>query len=161
MKPEQITIHYLKYEKIENLNSRQIQVLNAAQEIANYAYAPFSLFKVGAALLLEDQSIITGCNQENASFPCGICAERVALYTYGSSKSKVPIKKIAISAKALNTEPVAPCGLCRQVLSEFEEINNAPIEIILGHSDSTIYVFPSANSLLPFHFQAGLLKTNL
>lgn len=161
MTQEQIIISYAMYDKLGDLSSQQIQILTAASAFSRNAYAPYSLFQVGAALLLEDLTIITGCNQENASYPCGICAERVALFTYGTSKADVRILKIAISTKELNSGPVAPCGLCRQVLSEFEDKNKAPIEIILGHFESKIYIFPTAKSLLPFHFHSGFLKPSL
>ena len=127
---------------------------------ANKAYAPYSNFRVGAALVLENNKIITGNNQENTSFPCGICAERVSLFSAKSNYPKLLIKKIAITAISKDFEmknPVGPCGLCRQVLLEYEEKQNSDIEILLFDKKKMIKLV-RAKDLLPFYFQENKLK---
>ena len=153
----------LKYQEITDFslvtNSEKL-LIKKAIEIASKAYAPYSNFNVGAALILDNEKIITGNNQENVSFPCGICAERVALFTARSNFPKALIKKIAITAtpKDFNlTDPVGPCGLCRQVLVEYEEKQENDIEILLFDTKKIIKI-ARAKDLLPFHFQEKNLK---
>jgi len=140
---------------VEQLDEVQMQVVNAAVEAINNSYSPYSKFAVGAALLLDDGQIITGSNQENMAYPSGLCAERVALFTYGSKKIDHKILKLAVFAKHHNTERLAigaPCGACRQVMLEYELNQQNPYEVIFFHNNEYI-IAPSANSLLPFHFQ--------
>lgn len=157
----QHTIFYEEFPDSSFLNDAQQQLLKEAQEECQYAYAPYSNYKVGAALLLENQQVIKGTNQENASYPCGICAERTALFSYGQGKNRNAILKIAISVSTENiilNYPPSPCGLCRQVLVEFEENNQRAIEIILGQPGRKCLVLYSAKDLLPFHFGSSNLK---
>ena len=124
------------------------------------AYAPYSNFHVGATLLLENKLFISGSNQENASFPCGICAERTALFTAKSNYPNLKIIKIAITTKSRDfnsTNPVAPCGLCRQVLLEYEIKQKSDIEIYLFNKEKVIK-FNKAKDLLPFYFTEERLK---
>ena len=119
------------------------------------AYAPYSNFRVGAAALLENGTIVTGSNQENASFPAGICAERVTLSAASSMHPNVPILAIAVSTKAnhgILPEPVAPCGICRQTLLEYEQRFHRNIEIILQGEAGKILWIPSVKELLPLYF---------
>ncbi len=143
------------------LNPQQKSLLDAALSAAYQAYAPYSLFYVGAALLLENGQILKGANQENASYPCGICAERALLYHYGNLQPKIKILKMAISVsnnQLYKESPVAPCGLCRQVISEFEQNNGSPIELILGHPKHACIVIAKCNNLLPFVFNSEYLS---
>jgi len=155
------TIAYRQVTDPSVLNDDQQLVIREALLACGSAYAPYSDFPVGAALLLEDQSVLKGSNQENASYPCGICAERNVLFHYGSSSNEVKIKKIAIAVAkpSLQTKlPAAPCGLCRQVMAEYEYLNQKPIEVILAHQDSAFLIFESCQSLLPFWFSPSFLS---
>ena len=117
------------------LPAKVTELLQVAREAAGRAYAPYSHFKVGAAILLKNGQIIAGNNQENAVYPSGMCAERVTLYYAASQFPDTPIEKIAITAiggeKAVN-EPVPPCGSCRQALLEYEIKFGEPIEVIMA-----------------------------
>ncbi len=142
------------------LSSEELELLNKAEEILKKAYAPYSKFDVGASVLLEDGSYVCGNNQENASFPCGICAERVALFATKANNPQLKIKKIAITTKSeqFNTEnPIAPCGMCRQVLLECEEQQKEPLEVLL-FNETKILKFKQAKDLLPLHFSGDRLK---
>lgn len=147
----------------EELDAQCQQLVNVAKEATRSAYAPFSKFRVGAAILMENGEIVTGSNQENAAFPAGICAERAACFYASSHFPDVPMKKIAIAAwtisghkpgtpfeECFQRRPVSPCGVCRQALMEYERLYG-PIEVILYGSDE-IYILPSVASLLPLSF---------
>ena len=131
-----------------------------ALDACEAAYAPYSHFYVGASLLLENKLFVTGSNQENASFPCGICAERIAIFAAKSNYPNLKIIKIAITTKSKhfnNTNPVAPCGLCRQVLLEYEIKQKSDIEIYLFNEKKVIKI-NKAKDLLPFYFSEDRLK---
>ncbi|HKJ06343.1 MAG TPA: cytidine deaminase, partial [Flavobacteriaceae bacterium] len=120
------------FDAIDELPQAAQKVMNEAIKAKETAYAPYSKFKVGAALLLENGKIITGNNQENAAYPSGMCAERVAVWKAASTYPNVKIKMLAISASSATqqlTEPVAPCGACRQTLSEYEIVQKNNIEV--------------------------------
>src|SRR4051812_32439612 len=119
------------------------------------AYAPYSQFYVGAAAKMHSGDIITGSNQENASFPVGICAERVLLSAVSSRFPNQPIQSIAISyrgEKATSDHPIAPCGMCRQSIQEYELRMKQPIRLILAGETGKVYVIPQISYLLPFSF---------
>lgn len=142
------------------LSIEELELLNRAEEILKIAYAPYSKFNVGATLLLEDGTYVSGNNQENASFPCGICAERVALFTTKANNPNIKIRKIAVTTKSLDftTEiPIAPCGMCRQVLLEYEEQQKEPIQVFL-FNEKKILKFHKAKDLLPLYFSEKRLK---
>lgn len=153
----------ISFEEIHNrLNlSREVVVLfNKAEQALENAYAPYSKFKVGSSLLLENGSYVIGNNQENASFPNGICSERVALFSAKANNPELTIKKIAITCSTddfMINEPIAPCGMCRQVLLEYEEEQGNPIEVWL-FTKSKIFKFNQAKDLLPLYFNEGRLK---
>ena len=134
--------------------SEDQKLIHAANQATGSAYAPYSGFKVGAAVLLDDGQIITGTNQENAAYPSGLCAERVALFTAASHYPEKTILKIAVAAKnkSGNSTAVTPCGSCRQVMLEYEGKQNQAIKILLMGPDETIALFDSANALLPLGF---------
>lgn len=124
------------------------------------AYAPYSNFFVGAAALMEDGTVHHGCNQENASYPLCICGERVALYNSHVNAQGKKVKTLAIIAKNPNkklNQPVSPCGACRQVIAEFEQKQNAPIEIYLQGESDEVYYFESTEKLLPYQFSSKVL----
>jgi cytidine deaminase len=136
-------------------------LLNAAIEATQTAYAPYSNFKVGAAALLSTGQIVIGSNQESASFPVGICAERTLLNSVGSQYPAATILTMAISYDPLNkpsVEPISPCGMCRQSLLDYENRYQSPIKIILAGKTGQVMVIPSASYLLPFGFDGSILK---
>jgi cytidine deaminase len=138
----------------EELDKSQQKVVEAAIKSIETSYSPYSKFAVGAALLLDDGTIITGSNQENMAYPSGLCAERVALFTYGSKNISNKILKLAVLAKYHHAEALAlgaPCGACRQVMLEYELKQEIPFEVIFFHDNSYV-ISSSAKALLPFHF---------
>jgi len=153
MKQRAYTIRIAEYDRLEDLPARSNLVV-LAKEAAGKAYAPYSNYKVGAAVLLENGEIFTGNNQENAAYPSGLCAERVAIFYAGAQHPEVPVVSIAIAAfteGAFQAEPVPPCGACRQVLYEKEAEGGKPMEIIL-FGQNKVQVLRSASDLLPIPF---------
>lgn len=147
------TVHV--FATVSELSSQDAMLIEQAASIRETAYAPYSKFRVGAALLLENGEIITGNNQENGAYPSGMCAERVAIWKAASEYPLVSVKKIAVSVRSLIkkvTTPVAPCGACRQTLSEYEINQKEPIEIIFMGEEGEIIKTASLSSLLPFSF---------
>ena len=159
MKENQIQIHYNTY-KWEELSETYKNLMNRTIEAQQNAYAPYSNFKVGAAILLEDGTIFTGNNQENSAFPSGLCAERVAIFNAGANFPNQKIKQIAIVAHAdfnLN-KPVMPCGACRQAMIEYEQRQGEKIEVLLQGNKGNIFVSESVSNLLPYAFECEALK---
>ncbi len=148
------------YEDVSELPSDVQTLMNKAVEARNQAYAPYSKFKVGAALLLENNQVILGSNQENAAYPSGMCAERVAIWKAGSDYPGVKVKQLVITASSTNTKvdrPVGPCGACRQTLSEYEINQKEPIEIYFMGEVGKVVKTASLLSLLPFSFDSTYL----
>ena len=140
---------------LDELDEAQKKIIDAAVDAIQTSYSPYSKFAVGAALLLDDGSIIKGSNQENMAYPSGTCAERAALFTYGSAGLTKKILKLAVFAKFHDSDSLAfgaPCGGCRQVMLEYELKQSHPFEVIFFHGNSYV-ISSSAKSLLPFHFQ--------
>lgn len=130
-------------------------LVNAAKQATDNSYAPYSGFSVGAALLLEDGSIVTGCNQENAAFPSGLCAERTALFAAGASHPDKAVRAMAIAARdshGFTASPVTPCGACRQVIAETSSRYRRPIRLTMYGTSHSITVDNAADTLLPFRF---------
>jgi len=145
---------------LEDLDLESKYLAHKAKDAANHAYAPYSKFQVGAAVLLEDGTIVTGTNQENAAYPSGMCAERVALYSTIAQHPEGMITKIAIVARRKGGKELLPatsCGPCRQVMLEFEARQSSAIEVIMQNQDHQWVKAASAESLLPF----GFTKTSL
>jgi len=154
MNIEEIRILVHEYKQIEELPEDSRNLVEQAREASRRAYAPYSQFRVGAAILLENGEIVTGNNQENSAYPSGLCAERVAMFYAGSRFPQVPILKMAIAAfhkERYLTHPVYPCGDCRQVMLEYELRGRVPMQIILYGSEK-IQVVKSAKDLLPLPF---------
>ncbi|HEY0059381.1 MAG TPA: cytidine deaminase [Flavisolibacter sp.] len=152
---------YKSYDSIDDLPEEQQWLLGEAREVTEQAYAPYSHFKVGAIAKLSNGEIVAGTNQENASFPIGLCAERVLLASASSIFPKIPIDTIAISYKSdgnASDHPIAPCGICRQSLQEFETRIGHSIQLILGGMTGRVYVIDSASKLLPLAFTSEELK---
>lgn len=133
-----------------------------ATAATNNAYAPYSNFHVGAAILLSDGTILQGNNQENAAYPSGLCAERTALFYASANYGQHQVKAIAVAARpALNLTnflPVTPCGGCRQVMREYEYKQQQNIQILLPAEGGKFYVFDSVAALLPLSFDASQLS---
>ncbi len=160
MKTIELTSKMIVYEDRQEVPVDILQLIAKAEEAANRAYAPYSNFHVGAAILLNNGQIVTGANQENAVFPAGLCAERTAAFSASAHYPEVPFSRIAITAinpVEILREPVSPCGSCRQVLFEYENKFNQPIEVILSGQEGPIYHFSRVADLLPYSFHAGFL----
>ena len=163
MKTFEIKTFAIEFDSIDELNKEDRMLLKKAKEAHKSAYAPYSQYYVGAAVLLDNGVVVTGNNQENVANPSGLCAERVAVFAASANYPGVPIKAIAITAHAKNfeiTTPVTPCGACRQVLAEYAELYNSKIRTILMGETGKIYVIESISGLLPLMFQAKELKKN-
>ena len=146
---------YQEYTTEAELNLSHAQLLSIARKATEHAYAPYSKFRVGAAVLLGDGKIVTGVNIENASYPVGICAERSALASAISEFPHETIVSIAISyvsPDGANNMPAFPCGMCRQFISECEDRNKKNIVLILAGQTGNIVVVNSSKDLLPFSF---------
>src|SRR5690606_33708317 len=156
MKKIQYQFEYLKYDNLSELDEERKNLVEISREIAHKAYVPYSNFHVGAAVLLDNGEIITGNNQENASYPVGICAERTLLsYVHANFPGQ---KKLKLAVSVLDTDKdVSPCGLCRQSILEYETLQKSPIEIILHNNKNSVLVIPSASSILPLHFDSEML----
>jgi cytidine deaminase len=137
------------------LNKNELWLLDEALNAAEKAYAPYSDFHVGAALQLEDGTLIHGCNQENSAYPSGLCAERVAFFTAGIQHKGKKITGLAItvrSARHNDSGPAVPCGACLQVLREVEKRQNALIPVLLKGSGPTVWKADGLINFLPFSF---------
>jgi cytidine deaminase len=152
---------YGLYDSVEELPAEDALLLQEAFKATANAYAPYSHFRVGAAARLTNGEIITGSNQENASFPAGICAERTLLSVAAARFPGVGIATLAISYDNENgpsDHPIFPCGICRQSLQEFEQRTGSPVRVVLGGRNGQIISMLSASLLLPFAFAADELK---
>jgi cytidine deaminase len=157
MKQKKFEFSFEVYDSIDELNADDRQLLTEARKVTDNAYAPYSNFHVGAAAKLSNNKIVTGTNQENASYPVGICAERVLLSAVSSLYPGIPIETMAVSyqsKKMKSDHPIAPCGMCRQALLEFEGRTIKPIRLILAGLVGKIYVIKSASQLLPLAFSS-------
>lgn len=161
MQTKEHSFAYEVYDSMEELKEEDAKLLNEARAVTKHAYAPYSHFRVGAVAKLENGQIVSGTNQENASFPVGICAERVLLSTASSLYPGVAINTLAVSYHNENgpsDHPLSPCGICRQSLQEFEQRTSRTIRLILGGQNGQVYILPKASLLLPFAFTGDELK---
>ena len=148
------------FDSLDELPKEIVLLMNKAIEAREKAYAPYSNFNVGAALLLDNNEIITGSNQENASYPSGLCAERTAIYYANSQYPNNKIVRMAITAgskKNKTTVPIPPCGACRQAIAEYEVKQESPIEIYFMGEIGKIAKSDSLANLLPFIFDKSVL----
>lgn len=160
MKEISVTSSFEVYDNLKELSAEIQDLMNQAVEIRKKAYAPYSQFKVGAALLLDNGKIILGSNQENAAYPSGLCAERVAIFHAGSVYPEAKILKMAITAASDNNQtqaPIPPCGSCRQSIAEYEIKQDTPIEIYFMGEIGEVYKSASLKNLLPFMFDKKFL----
>lgn len=161
MQEKHISFVLTVYDVPEELPAFLKELLEIAEKSRLDAYAPYSNFQVGAAVLLENNEIVIGNNQENASYPSGLCAERVAVFQAGARFPGIPIKAIVISAgsgKVKADKPAAPCGNCRQAISEYEQKQDNPITIIMRGKTGAIYRTDSIADLLPLTFGNSYLE---
>ena len=148
------------YNDISELSVEDKMLMQKAIEARNKAYAPYSKFHVGAALLLDNGEIVLGNNQESAAYPSGMCAERVAIWKAGSDYPDMKIVKLAITASSTITnvnKPIGPCGACRQTLSEYEINQKTPFQVLFMGEVGEVVVTESLLSLLPFSFDSTYL----
>lgn len=160
MKKRNIAFELLIFESLQELNVADQELMKEAIKAREHAYSPYSKFNVGAALLLENGEVITGSNQENASYPSGLCAERVAIFYASAKFPEVTIKAIAVSAASQNyvvDKPAAPCGNCRQAISEYEIKQQSPIPIIMSGETGEILKCQSVSDILPLAFNSSFL----
>jgi cytidine deaminase len=161
MQQEEYHFKYEVYNTIDELIPSDIDILHQAKVVAEKAYAPYSHFLVGAAALLSNGKIITGTNQENASYPVGVCAERTLLAAAGTVYPEAHIITMAITyfnEDGKNDTPISPCGMCRQALLEHETRYQHPVRLILSGREGPVYIIPQSNQLLPLNFSAKDFK---
>lgn len=149
MKKIKFLVQFTEY-TVSEISRSERQLISAAKKAASHAYAPYSQFKVGAAVQMKNGKILSANNQENAAYPSGLCAERVALFFSSSRYPKQRIKAIAITH--------VPCGACRQAIIEYERKQNSPIRIIILKGENTTLVSEGISHLLPFAFTDKELK---
>ncbi|MBU6158820.1 MAG: cytidine deaminase [Bacteroidetes bacterium] len=157
MVKKELNVSYQVWATATELPKEDLELLEEARKATVKAYAPYSHFRVGAAALLANGKIISGANQENASFPAGTCAERVVLAAASAMYNSTSILTLAISYESdqrKSDSPVAPCGICRQALLEFSTQFNQPIRLLLAGMEGMVYEIGDAATLLPFSFKA-------
>jgi cytidine deaminase len=150
-----LTISYQEFENWTSLGSKEQELVQKAYSIAEKAYAPYSNFRVGAMLLLEDGTEVAGNNQENIAYPSGLCAERVALFYAGANFPEAAIQTLVIVAKGdliKQDDCVSPCGSCRQVIAESEKRQKTNIRVILVSESGRTFIFEKGTDLLVFAF---------
>ena len=161
MKIRNIQIRIEEYETENSLEKLDKNLLALAQEAIKGSYAPYSEFRVGVALMLENGEVIQGSNQENAAYPSGLCAERVAIFHAKSKYPDLKVKSIAITASSDNfvtRSPITPCGACRQVIAETESRQNDKIRIIMKGQEGIVQAVDGIENLLPLMFKEEQLK---
>jgi len=160
MKEINITTSFSVFDSLHELPEDIQQLMDEAVATRKKAYAPYSKFRVGAALLLDNGKTVIGSNQENAAYPSGLCAERVAVFHSGAVYPEAKILKMAITAASdtnTTTAPIPPCGACRQSIAEYEFKQGTPIEIYFMGETGAIYKSDSLKNLLPFMFDKNFL----
>jgi cytidine deaminase len=160
MKEITISTSFLEYENLEELDSSSQKMMQLAIDARKKAYAPYSKFTVGCSILLDNGKVVEGSNQENAAYPSGLCAERVAIFYAGSNYPEAKVLKLFISASPLDKDldqPIPPCGSCRQSIAEYEIRQEQDIEIYFMGSKGKIYKSDSLKNILPFMFDKKYL----
>lgn len=161
MHKKRIAFDLTIFDSFDQLSKDNQNLMSKAIKARKHAYAPYSNFQVGAAVLLENGRTVIGSNQENASYPSGLCAERVAIFQAGAKYPGVIIKSIAISASSKNyrvAHPAAPCGNCRQSISEYEVKQKEPIKLLLMGETGSVFQCDSVADILPLGFNSSFLK---
>ena len=161
MRKESFEFKYEVFESSDDLPEKDRALIENARKVTEIAYAPYSEFKVGAVALLNTGQLVSGTNQENASYPVGLCAERALLATASTLHTNIPIDTMAIAYHNLNGEsatPAFPCGMCRQYISEYEERTKQPIRLLLSGMQGRVFVLEKAGQLLPLSFGSADLN---
>ncbi len=161
MQEIKILITVFEYDNISELPENDQQLMDLAVKATNSAYAPYSTYRVGASVLLENGKIFTGNNQENMAYPSGLCAERVALFYAAAQYPEVAVSTIAITARAKDFKidrPVAPCGACRQVMAETENRSQKKMRLIMMGDEGKVQVIEGVDNILPLMFHEENLK---
>ena len=151
---KKIEINYQEFQSLAELEAQDRELCEAAAKALAGSYAPYSNFNVGAAVRLDDGSIVTGANQENSAYPSGLCAERTAMFAAHSNHPDVPMRSIAIVGAQnglINKEITAPCGACRQVMAEYQKLSGGKMSVIF-YGDEKILKFSQVDDILPFIF---------
>jgi len=152
---------FTTYNSVEDLDSESKYLVHKAKEATVHSYAPYSKFCVGAAVILDDGTVVTGANQENAAYPLCMCAERVVLYACASQHPGKKVIKMAVVAHKKNHKelmPASSCGACRQVMQEFEHRQHKPMEVVMLSPGEKWIKCSSAQVLLPYGFDASSLE---
>jgi cytidine deaminase len=161
MKQTSLNIPVQIFPNFKSLEPADAILLQAARQATENAYAPYSKFRVGAAIRLTNGHILTGSNQENASFPAGLCAERVTLSAASATFPGIAITDLAltyINESGTGNRPISPCGICRQTLAEYEQRFGRSMRLILGGISGEIFILNRATDLLPFAFSSQELQ---
>lgn len=164
MTKKEVSMHYREIDDISLLPANEQQLVVHAREMCDQAYAPYSDFYVGSAILLDNGTVVKGSNQENAAYPSGLCAERVAAFAASSNYPETGIKAIAISARSNQVggdRSISPCGACRQVLLEYELSQGNPIKILLSKEKGAVIIIEKAADLLPLSFSGSDIKKSM
>lgn len=160
MKQISFTTNFTVFDSLDELNSEDRDLMKQALQFRKQAYAPYSKFQVGVALLLDNGKVIKGTNQENAAYPSGLCAERVAIFYAGANYPDAKVDKIFISASPVDREldkPIPPCGACRQSIAEYEIKQESPIQVFFMGAKGEILKSNSLKDLLPLLFDKKYL----
>jgi cytidine deaminase len=153
-----IQLSLTRYADTHGFSDAEKEMIQAAHTALDTAYAPYSQFHVGAALLLDDGTIVTGSNQENAAYPSGLCAERVAFFSAGSQHPGKKILAAAVTTSYPLGHPVSPCGACRQVMAEYELKQETSIKLFLCSHDGSVIIANKTRDLLPLYFSGEWLR---
>lgn len=162
MQKKEIVFQYQQLDDIAQLSNEDQVLLQKARGFTKNAYAPYSKFNVAATVLLDNGTMLSGTNQENASYPVTICAERTLLSTIANMAPDQKIVSMAISYhnhfKNVNNQAISPCGMCRQALVEWEQRQKQPFKIILGGQTGEIFIIEKAIDLLPLSFLGEMIR---
>jgi cytidine deaminase len=161
MRTIDISVSLTEYDSPAELPQHEQELLEKARKAGELAYAPYSNFHVGAALLLENGVIVTGNNQENMAYPSGLCAERVAIFAAGAQYPDVAVKAVAVVCTSTSftvDKPGSPCGACRQVLAEYEMRHGKNIRLLMMGEKGKVHAVNSIGQLLPLVFRMEELK---
>ena len=156
MKTVRLDINYTEYSSIDEMEPLDIELVKAAIEARKGSYAPYSKFNVGAALRLEDGTIVKGANQENAAYPSGLCAERTAMFWANANypgKAMVSLAIVGGFEGSLAETPCSPCGSCRQVMAEYQTLSGHPMSVIM-YGTKKAWKFEKVDDILPFIFDS-------
>ncbi len=156
MKAVKLDINYTEYSSAEEMNPQDRQLVEAPIEAQKGSYAPYSRFNVGAALRLEDGTIVKGANQENAAYPSGLCAERTAMFSASANypgKAMVSLAIVGGFEGTVSDGPCSPCGACRQVMAEYQTLSGQAMSVIMYGTKKT-WKFDKVDDILPFIFDS-------